>query len=328
MTDALPPSPATPDERNRSIGRAFISHSTSNRIVGALDSIYGLQGSRHFGQIVAIQGTSHVGKSTALDFWMIRLAEQLGGITENLARNQERVNEAANVSYVTMMDGPQRIHPVIRIQIIGNPTFRALGDDTLRGLVRGRPDPWKNGGDLASALTNKLVAFRTKLVIYEDIQELAKVKGARANEAVVLLRALCKVARVEVAAVGTEGTFKILKSENETQKLVADWIELSPLAPPDFEKEKPGEFVTFLSKLKKKLLFPKESPLDEKQLALMLWSYCGGVIGEIKSLMQSATDTATRQGWDCIDRTALRKHLELKQKKFGRDNPFFLPGDE
>ncbi|SFV31731.1 TniB protein [Devosia crocina] len=310
------------------VGRAFIQLSTSERIIDCLQTALRLHGTGHFGKIHAILGTSHVGKSTAIDFWMKQTAKAYGGVTENLSRDESRIEAAANVSYVTLHDRGQRIHPVVRIQIVGNPTFKALGDDTLRGLVRGRAPVWKNGGDLASLLATHLTAFQTKVVIYEDIQELAKVKGARKNEAVVLLRNLCKVVRVEVVVVGTEGTLEVLQSENETRKLVATNVTIRPFSRPDFKNEKPGEFVTFLTKLRTQLPNPKLSPIDEEKLADMLWRYSKGVIGDIKHLMLAATDTALQSGISGIDRTALRKHLELKKSLFGKANPFYLPGDE
>lgn len=320
--------PAPDDERNSQIGRAVVPMKSMQRIINALDGMYRLYGTRHQGQICAIVGQTHTGKSIARETFMKQKAEQLGGYVENIDRDKEIISEVANISFVTVQEGYQLTHPVICIQILDNPTFNALADNTLRALVRGKPPSWDNGGDLATLLQEQLTGRKTRLVIYDDVQEIGKIRGANKNAAVQMLKALCKVAKVEVAAIGIKGTLEVLTSGEEIAELVCKRVILRPLPSPDWKAADKGEFVKFLTDLKAVLPFPDNSPIDEEPIAQPLWEYSGGVIGTVKALLQSATDFAIQHERRCIDRDAMRLALYEEQSVFGENNPFYQAGDK
>ncbi|CAN7550776.1 TniB family NTP-binding protein [Devosia sp. LjRoot3] len=320
--------PAPDSERNSKIGRAVVPMRSMKRIINALDDMYRLYGTRHQGQICAIVGPTHTGKSIARETFMKQKAKQLGGYVENIDRDKEIISEVANISFVTVVEGYQITHPVICIQILDNPTFNALADNTLRALLRGKPPNWDNGGDLASLLQEQLTGRKTRLVIYDDVQEIGKIRGGNKNAAVTMLKALCKVAKVEVAAIGIEGTLEVLTSGKEISELVCKRVIIRPLPEPNWEADDKGEFVTFLTNLRKVLPFHEQSPIDEQPIAQPLWEYSQGVIGTVKALLQSATDFAIQNDRPCVDRDVMRLALYEDQSVYGENNPFYVKGDK
>jgi hypothetical protein len=311
--------------RNLEIGSGMAPLASTDRIMNALEGMYRMAGTRHQGQILAIVGPSHIGKSTAQKLFMLQKATELGGIAENVKPGENVVREAANVSYVTVTEADGTItHPVVRIQILENPTFKALADNTVRALLRGPPPKISNMDELANLLARQLVGKKVRLVIYDDVQELANVTGAPKNRAVVLLKNLCKVGLVEVAAVGIEGTLQVINSDPQTAKLLTKRVILRPIPCPAWDNDAwaSDPFVAFLSEMKPHLPFPADSPIERRDVAEPMWVYSEGLIGVVKALLQAATDFAIHHNLPCIDRQVLRDVLRYEMDLDDTDNPF------
>ncbi|WP_332714403.1 TniB family NTP-binding protein [Pelagibacterium mangrovi] len=318
----------TPFERNMAVGHGMTSLHITRRIVAGLESMFRRAGTSTQGNIYAIVGPTHVGKSTAQKIFMIQKAQQLGGFVENVKPGENDFPEVADVSYVTVQDANGRLkHPVMRIEIHENPTVKALGTHVARALARDEDPPrFSNLNEMTAFFTRQLRGKGVKLVIFDDVQEIGRVTGAARNQAVVLFKALCKTGHTEVAAAGIEGTLEVLSSDKQTADLTTKRHIFEPLPCPPWDDENAdvsqSAFVTFMREMKAHLPFDRESAIDERDIAEPMWHYSQGVIGVAKTLLQEATDYAIHRNLPAIDRKVLRDVVTYEMDLADHHNPF------
>ena len=218
-------------------------------------------------------------------------------------------------------DDPERLR-ILKVEVQAGCKLKTFATDLLIAL--GDPDP---GGGSQAEMTRRIAEAIEReefdLVIFDEVQRLIdadtdKVKRDVANWVTGLLnRRLCPL-----LLVGERTAERVFQSNMHVKGRTFGQILLEPY---DWSSEADRkEFRAVLHLLEKKLGLPEASGLGQARVAIRIYAYSGGLLGEAATLVVQAALIARRMGRPCLNEEILA--LAVDELRIGEDrklpNPF------
>ncbi|KAB0679714.1 ATP-binding protein [Aureimonas leprariae] len=215
--------------------------------------------------------------------------------------------------------------PVIKIPVDPKPSFKSLFSDVVVAVTGTRPPKTMNFMSVLTMLIHQLLAQKTKLLIFDDVQHISEHRGPEGiYKAADVFKVLMKSARMQIVLIGLPHAREIMLANTQLHEMTSRVHQVSPFVLDGRE----GEFVQFLEAIEGELPFDKASDISGDEVAVRIHHATDGYVGRISHLLIDAVDYALEEGLGRLDRTALAGMLRDHRGIGSHLNPFLLDENE
>jgi len=169
---------------------------------------------------------------------------------------------------------------------------------------------------LTESLIKALRRCRTELIIINEFQEILEFKSARDRQVIAnRLKMISEESQIPIVLVGMPWAAQIAEEPQWSSRLICRRVI------PYFKLSNgPEEFVRFLKGLAVRMPFYTPPKLEDKNIALPLFSYSRGEVRRLKALLNEAVTIAMVEGAESLDLAHLVKAYQVMFP--GQNNPF------
>lgn len=280
------------------------------------------------GSALSLTGDTRSGKTTILREFLYDMvdAEGLTLVKTFDPAHSEVIGKTAVTYLERRVPGEDLERPVLCIQVSNRATYTSLLRDVITAVTEKKPAVKADHGELVLELCTQIVGQKTRMIIFDDVNNIAEHKGREAlHSASEVFKMLMKVARVQVGLVGMDSSKALLRSNKQLDEMVPRRHQLTPYAAPDPENRN-SEFLGFIQDLKSGLPFDRKCPIDTPACLLRLHILTEGRPGAVSLFLSDAVEYALENDLPFIDinvfAQVLKEHREIPDR-----NNIFLAKD-
>jgi hypothetical protein len=318
------------DDRLSHIGQVVLRTPKLLEGLAALNSTFQRYRTRAEGSGLLMLGDTRTGKTTTLNEFLYDMAEQQGltYVKTTDPANNGTVGETA-VTYLERREpGEDLERPVMCIQVGNKLSYNSLLREVITAVTEKKVTGITEHGSLVHELCKQLIGQRTKMIIFDDVNNIAEHKGKEAlHSAAEVFKLLMKIARVQVALVGMESAAALCRSNKQLHEMVPRRYHLAPYARPG-TAGKELEFSHFLRDLRKEMPFDQPCPIDDAACALRLHVLTEGRPGSVSLLLTDAIEYALEKKLPLVNQDVLAMVLRHYRAIPDEENVFLLDGND
>jgi hypothetical protein len=198
--------------------------------------------------------------------------------------------------------------PVLRVELPGQPTAKALAESILLALR----DPFSDKGSAEARMARVVKLFKecgVELLILDEMQHAEDNLDIRARLITACtFKNLMNRTGVPVLFIGSRACTQYFVKNQELGRRCSPKIELRPFG--TRSRESKMEFMRLLKAMDALLPFECPSALVDPDLVEKLHKACFGLVGMLNQLVEESLRHTLLSGGDCLNRESLRREFE------------------
>lgn len=313
-------------ERLSHLGRVVLRTEKLDAGLAALNATLARHRTQAEGTGLLLMGDTRLGKTTTITEFLHDLADSAGlkYVKTTDPVNGATVGETA-VTYVERRaPGEDLERPVLCIHVGNRVTYGSLLRDVITAVTEKKVAVKADHNTVVHELCVQLIGQKTKMIIFDDVNNIAEHKGRDAlHSAAEVFKLLMKIARVQVALVGMESALALCRSNKQLDEMVKRRHHLMPYARPG-TSGKETEFIDFLADLSGQMPFDWPCAIDTPSCALRLHILSEGRPGSVTLLLIDAVQYALENNLPHVDSDVLAMVLREYREVPDSENVFLI----
>lgn len=236
-------------------------------------------------------------------------------------------------SYPEYMENGIMMHPMIYLNLKGNPSIRDILASCLAqiGLPLRQREP---AGDMINRLSIFVAKLKVRVIVLDEFQHLASARGTSREGLCDTVKAIMNICKCAVLAVGTEKSLDVIMHDQQISSRCILHKEIEPFddweggvaSKREPDQQRPPNFLEFQSVVKafvKSHRFPQPSNLEVGESVKTLYFASGGVMRNLWDLINWAARISRENKDQKITDKALKSAIEKMQATSTKTRSFF-----